>query len=235
MSAVNSAELALAQELVELLTQMELIKDEIEKAVAAHNDLDGRRLEILTSLHDGAEKKLKPSKTKTTKRSDPSPTDPLSNYNEFDRALSRGEVPVTPGVIAALTAPALAGDAPDKEAIRSNLDALHALEGQPVRTVELTPEQAEAQRKAIELYEAGIEKRSDAQMRMVFALLGNHDIRNEAEQKDVIWGIIAEQHHGETLSSTSELSKVWATDLIGFLNTAKSGELNKFLKEPFPS
>lgn len=235
-----SAELDLAQELVELLQQMDLVKSEMETAVKAYQELDVRRLEILTSLNDGAGKKAKTAPKPKAKEPDKTVIDNGTSVVEletepvrttagemFDKALA--------GKITPATAAKIATDAkltPDVQAaIQGNITALREQADKPVP--EPTPEQQAAEKEAMELYEAGVEKRSDAQMRMIFAILGNHNLRGENEQKQVIWGVIAEQHHGETLDSTKNLSKAWATGLIDFLNKAKPGTLNKYLKEPF--
>lgn len=208
---MNDSELNLANELVEVLGQL----NEAAQMVAT---LDQRRMEILTSLHDGAgPKKAKASKAKPTKEAPAGSDDDLPGAKAFDTFIS-GD-------------PVLGQEA--RAAVKGNVKALKEAKGTPLPV--LTPEQEAAQKDAMELYEAGVEKRSDAQLRMIFALLGNHDIKTEQEQKDVIWGIIGEQHAGHTLSSTKDLSKVWATGLIDKLNKAKPGELDKYLKEPFTS
>lgn len=191
-------ELDLSRELSEILEQ-------IQGTEAVLGQLYQRRVEILTSLHDGAGEPTKAPAKAPVKRKKASKTESIEESQTT-------KVP-------------------------ANLEEFSAAIGKPdgaIYTAPMTEESAKAADEAMTLYNEGVEKRSDAQMRMIFALLGNHGITDETEMKQVIWAIVAKQHNGETLESTKDLSKVWATNLIDELNKAKPGELNQYLEVPFP-
>ncbi len=81
---------------------------------------------------------------------------------------------------------------------------------------------------AMAVYEAGLPKVTEAQGRMIFALLTNdHAILADEDKKAVIRGIVKEEH-GVDIESTKELSKVWAGDVITYIQKAKTEDLKKF-------
>lgn len=92
---------------------------------------------------------------------------------------------------------------------------------------DITPEAQADYEQQDELYAAGIEKITDAQGRMIFALL--KDIDGDVAKKSIIKGIIAEQHHGWRLESTKDLSKVWAGDVITYLQNHTTEQLQQFV------
>ncbi len=81
---------------------------------------------------------------------------------------------------------------------------------------------------AMSVYEAGLPKITDAQGRMIFAMLtNNHAILADEDKKAVIRGIVKEEH-GVDIESTKDLSKVWAGDVINYIQKAKTDDLKKF-------
>lgn len=148
------------------------------------------------------------------------PLDPLAN-GQIDGDLTTYMNP-----------PELPGAAAFDNAIKGKRRKRTPVEPQP----DITPEQQTEYEKMDELYNAGEEKASDAQKRMIFALLGTeHGIANDEDKKAVIVGIIKQQHNGWVLESTKDLSKTWATGVIDYLKKAKAADLAKFYAdiEPF--
>ncbi len=82
---------------------------------------------------------------------------------------------------------------------------------------------------AMALYEAGVEKMTTAQSRMIWALLSKNHGVDEENAKRVIRGIVAQQHLGATLESTKDLSKAWAIDLITYLQEHPTKDLEKWI------
>lgn len=81
---------------------------------------------------------------------------------------------------------------------------------------------------AMSVYEAALPKITEAQGRMIFALLTNdHAILADEDKKAVIRGIVKEEH-GVDIESTKDLSRVWAGDVITYIQKAKTEDLKKF-------
>lgn len=80
------------------------------------------------------------------------------------------------------------------------------------------------------LYDAGVEKRSQSQMNMIFALLAKFDIKDEPSMKAALWGIIKQQHGDMVVpESTKELSKAWASGVIDYLTKATKKDLDQWV------
>jgi hypothetical protein len=119
-------------------------------------------------------------------------------------------------------------DALAQKAVSDKVDEAFATRDPIVleETVELKPTQAPTE--AMEVYEAALPKITEAQGRMIFALLtNNHAIVPDEDKKAVIRGIVKEEH-GVEIKSTKELSKVWAGDVITYIQKAKTEDLKKF-------
>lgn len=102
-------------------------------------------------------------------------------------------------------------------------------------TPDITPEAQADYEKQDELYGAGVESMTLAQGRMIFAVLqSDHGFTNDVDKKAVIAGIIAKLHNGWKLESTKDLSKVWAKDVIDYLQTHSTADLQEFVQDAQP-
>lgn len=79
----------------------------------------------------------------------------------------------------------------------------------------------------------GVDPISDAQLRKIFATLGGLGIKDNDTQKQIIYGLIADQHDGYIIKSTTELSKAWAIGLIDVLEKSRADDLLLKYETPF--
>ncbi len=199
-------QLKLAKELAETLEALAIIEADIARLLEDQTALQNIRHQILQSLSDTATTPKKASKTKASPDAKLTPRAVETAAQSPDSAKSEESTPrITPDPLAGAKAFDTAMSQQDKE------------------------------KEAWKLYDDGIEKRSDKQMARIFAILGSHDFKEEFILKQIIWGIVAMQHGGQTLDSTKNLSKAWAQDLNDYLTDAKKEDLAKFIREPFPS
>lgn len=101
-----------------------------------------------------------------------------------------------------------------------------------VRTVSI-PESGvpveESPKDPMDLYDAAVEPMTPAQGRMIWAMITKeHGFTNESDAKVIIKGIVRADHQVE-IESTKELSKVWAGDVITYLQKHTKADLQKFV------